>query len=432
MGQLQFFASYLDPTSGDLGEIMPGDLLAKDLNDNVVILETYGMVAVELEGSNGEALNVASGESVQLSMPVSTVQQSNAPNTIPLWYFDEIDGNWIEDGIATLQGSSYIGEVSHFSYWNCDDPYSTVPFGATFGCNSLPIPNLPVSMFDANTDILFGVSYTNSLGQITDPIPANIELDMVIHDQCGNEIFSQNIGVNSSALNLGFVSLCSQASPVAFTGVLQDCNSQPIENGLVNVNIDGGSSTLYSDANGVVNGIIVSCSQNDMVITAYDFQNGMQSLTSVVPFNSSYDAGVINVCDTVDEFVEYTFEGNTYFYTDLGQNEVDLTKSVVGDTLRLFATEQINTNVLISFCVIANSTGTYPNLGWPYVWHVSSLLVWPPGQNVSAGENSIMVNITQFPPNVGDYIEGTFSGAFIDIGSIPRSITGSFRIMRSF
>jgi hypothetical protein len=35
-----------------------------------------------------------------------------------LWSFDEAKGLWKEEGQAIKTGSNYVGDVSHFSFWN--------------------------------------------------------------------------------------------------------------------------------------------------------------------------------------------------------------------------------------------------------------------------------------------------------------------------
>ena len=119
-GTVQVAAQYLDPSANDIFQIMPGSLRGVTEENNEEGLTTYGMVAVELIGSGGEQLNVADGKTVQLTMPVASAQQGSAPSEIPLWYFDEDQGIWKEEGKATLQGNVYVGEVAHFTFWNCD------------------------------------------------------------------------------------------------------------------------------------------------------------------------------------------------------------------------------------------------------------------------------------------------------------------------
>ena len=95
-------------------------LLGQNTGGEANLLETFGMLTVELTGSNNEKLQITSDS--ELKFPIANEQLSTAPNTIPLWYFDEENGYWIEDGEATKVGNQYVGTVSHFTPWNVDIP----------------------------------------------------------------------------------------------------------------------------------------------------------------------------------------------------------------------------------------------------------------------------------------------------------------------
>jgi hypothetical protein len=99
---------------------MPGDLTGVDSAGHLNVLQTFGMLAVELTGNSGELLQVALGKKASLHFPLPTSLQAAAPSYIPLWYFDETKGVWKQEGHAVKNGNSYDGEVSHFSFWNCD------------------------------------------------------------------------------------------------------------------------------------------------------------------------------------------------------------------------------------------------------------------------------------------------------------------------
>src|SRR5207342_1983487 len=70
------------------------------------------------------------GVDVQIKVP--TEMLATAPSTIPMWYFDEQDGTWREEGDASLSGDIYSTTVHHFSFWNCDAGFPTIKWEATF------------------------------------------------------------------------------------------------------------------------------------------------------------------------------------------------------------------------------------------------------------------------------------------------------------
>ena len=118
-GEVKVVLKHLNPDDANMDLQMPGMLFAEDDNGSARVLETYGMIAVELRSASNEELQLANGSTAEISVPVP-LNATNAPTTIPLWYFDEEGGYWKEEGSATLQGNKYVGSVSHFSFWNCD------------------------------------------------------------------------------------------------------------------------------------------------------------------------------------------------------------------------------------------------------------------------------------------------------------------------
>ena len=99
---------------------MPGDLTSINENDELEVLQSYGMVFVEMYAEDGRKLNVAEGMTVAMTYEIPQELLSTAPETIPMWFFDYDTGIWREEGEARREGSRWIGEVSHFSCWNFD------------------------------------------------------------------------------------------------------------------------------------------------------------------------------------------------------------------------------------------------------------------------------------------------------------------------
>jgi hypothetical protein len=60
------------------------------------------------------------GKTAKLRFTIPSSLRSTAPATIPLWSVDETTGLWKQEGSATKGTDYYEGDVSHFSFWNCD------------------------------------------------------------------------------------------------------------------------------------------------------------------------------------------------------------------------------------------------------------------------------------------------------------------------
>ncbi|RYZ15579.1 MAG: carboxypeptidase regulatory-like domain-containing protein, partial [Sphingobacteriales bacterium] len=130
-GMVGVYVFHLTASNPDIASLMPGMLYAETETGNEAVLKTFGMLNVELRGSGGQKLQIASGHTAQITMRIDDNQLATAPQSIPLWHFDADKGWWIEDGTATRQGNNYIGNVSHFSWWNCDTFASTVNLTVT-------------------------------------------------------------------------------------------------------------------------------------------------------------------------------------------------------------------------------------------------------------------------------------------------------------
>ncbi len=110
----------------------PGDFTAIDLDGADQVLESFGMVQVNLYGDNGEELNL-DDEAAPMVIPLQDLGSADAPvagDTVPMWSYNESTGKWVEEGFATVEEDAdgnlvAIYEAPHFSTWNCDQPLPT-------------------------------------------------------------------------------------------------------------------------------------------------------------------------------------------------------------------------------------------------------------------------------------------------------------------
>lgn len=118
----------IDPAANPAN--MPGNYMALAAGSGTPqSIESFGALNVTLKDAAGNALNLAAGKTATIRIPLAT-RSASVPATIPLFYFNETSGLWVEEGTATLAGSApnqyYEGTVSHFTFWNADQVTSTI------------------------------------------------------------------------------------------------------------------------------------------------------------------------------------------------------------------------------------------------------------------------------------------------------------------
>ena len=110
--------------------LMPGDYTAlTTAGGTPFTIESFGALLVDIRDASGTRYNLAAGQTATIQIPLGT-RSANPPATIPLFFFDENTGRWMEEGTAILAGAApnqyYEGTVTHFSFWNADRPADTV------------------------------------------------------------------------------------------------------------------------------------------------------------------------------------------------------------------------------------------------------------------------------------------------------------------
>jgi hypothetical protein len=102
-------------------EAAPGDMTAVDTEDSeaTVALESFGMFSAQLTTSDGDPLELTTA--VDVWFPVYGSHESG--DSIGLYSFNEDTGLWVNEGTGTIDDDrNFVASVSHFTWWNCDQP----------------------------------------------------------------------------------------------------------------------------------------------------------------------------------------------------------------------------------------------------------------------------------------------------------------------
>lgn len=177
-GQVNAEVVYLDPNNENFAEMMPGgDLSAIRSDGSDAKLLSYGMTAVNMTDANGNKLQLKEGASATLTFPIPEGMDENLPASIPLWSFNEATGVWEEEGVATLQGDVYVGQVKHFSWVNLDYPEEqAVVEGYVKDVNGKPVKNVRLHIGQVSLK-------TDDRGYYRQDVVAETPFDIIVKSQ---------------------------------------------------------------------------------------------------------------------------------------------------------------------------------------------------------------------------------------------------------
>ncbi|MEP7167931.1 MAG: carboxypeptidase-like regulatory domain-containing protein, partial [Bacteroidota bacterium] len=393
-------------------------------------LYTYGMLGVELTGSSGEALQLASGKTATLTMSIAASQSASAPATIPLWYFDETTSLWKEEGAANKVGNNYVGMVKHFSWWNCDiGANSPIIKGKVVDCNGVPVPNCVVTFDEWATTV------TDQNGEFQGRVPAatSITVQVLASNNTGIILNSQLENVPSLTNNQTFM-VPDLVIPciTRVKGDLKSCSGETIA-GFVSISNTSHFSFQYT-LNGSFN--LPAPSNNQMTLYAansvfYQSQN-ITTLTAPNDLNS----GNILLCDSLNANLmnnNFILNGgpfsNQLFNFNLTNSTAFVNDSTHGISIAMNGTAAPDYNIMGFSMGITDSVTGVTTCGFNFLINInntsSTYQILTP--------NYIYCNVTEMG-TIGNKIKGNYFGAVymnLNPGWIWGNISGNFDVIRT-
>lgn len=428
-GDVQVSLYHLKSTNSYLSELMPGSLLASNASDEARVLETFGMLHVELTGSAGEKLNLANGHTAEISLDIDASQLGTSPTTIPLWSFDEANGIWKEEGTATRVGKRYIGTVSHFSWWNCDAPFPQCNLTVTVNNSAnLPISNVKVTIRrPSQTYAVPGI--TNTSGQVTGIIPANESLTIQILDFCGNVIFTTNAGPFSvgSSNTLPTVTLSNSAiSTVTINGSLRTCSDSNVTNGTVQLNNTSSTDYFGSIIQNVTNGsfsFITNICGTSQQFKLLGIDHTNLQITNPILFSATApvtNIGVIATCTSTNEFITYQVDNDPVYTLITGISCTYSTSQ--GNYLSINSQKSNNTFFYLDGSNITG-IGTYNSTNFGMEFSTTT------GVGSGLGNSNTVQFVISQLGSVGGYVDLTFNGTYVD-STGNHTLSGTIHVLR--
>jgi hypothetical protein len=446
-GDIQIAARHLDPSKPDFGLQAPGRLEGLTSAGDITGLISMGQMAVELRGTDGGLLQLAPGKEAKLRIKVPTSSLSMAPATIPMWWFDEDAGIWIEEGTSALQNGWYEGTVKHFTFWNWDfiNPSIIIDFKFVDE-NGQPVNNVYLDV-QAQVSHTHGSGVPNLAGHLVGPVPANEPLIAYIYPltgqgcTSGSVLLTQNLGSFTANDTVCFVIPRNLfQNPGLYTyqisGQLLDCNGAPVTNGYARVSQ---SLEIYPvDAQGNYSGSFTYCNPlQSMEVFGIDVAAGNTSaITSVAVTGTQMTIPTITVCTSIPQFMTLVTDIGTFSYLEPQFLGRDSLPGNTGTVFELVSNKSVNNapDVAVGVELLngAPKIGTFPA---SYA-RITRIIIGGGIEgyfcnNVTDCSN-FTVTITKWD-GPGGYVEGTYSGTLPVFGqgvpnpSFGNTFSGTFK-----
>jgi len=324
-GQVIVATTYLNPTDPNINSYVPGSMLAVESDDDLAVLTTFGMMKVEMVGSGGQTLDLADGEMATLEFPVQPDQAGYAPVEIPLWYFDEATGIWREEGQATRSGDKYIGDVSHFTFWNCDVANETANLTGLFTYHQDPYASNSIKLKMVRTEFNNNWAYANQNvdGSFYSFIPANESIDLyIVNDVCSEEFFHMTLGPQNANSDVELSEIAVEpylgdSEIIDISATVLDCEGNPVNSGTFEYAVEGTniSGFMNTQTDGTIEFPIAICEPQTINYSAVAMDNtgsilGQTGTFEIDPNSSDMNLGNVFLCE------DSSPEGSYISYSD--------------------------------------------------------------------------------------------------------------------
>ncbi|MGB1241557.1 MAG: hypothetical protein ACPG49_03485, partial [Chitinophagales bacterium] len=345
-------------------------------------------------------------------------------------------GTWFEEGNAILQNGFYVGDVSHFSSWNCD--YKGERISVTGKVLSRNLANEEVVMpflqiFIEVEGILNKGGFLDSSGEFEFyNFPANEEFTITIKDRCDNILYEEQFGPYADDTDLGTITVPTTADNfVNITGSGTDCSDNTVIDGYINFELDNMTFLYPINSDGTFEFVVNVCDETSGDINLIDVINEKVSPVQAVDLTSgAVNLGILKACDELASFVDVKIDGvNALLFLDASANfsllgSPDYHMTITSDKMGPTDINEYYFNLTV---LGVSSVGTYNDVTGYWA-----------NQSQETGffqlQSNTTVEITQYGDNPGDIIRGTFMGDAvtdsIGIATTIVPVSGSFKAIR--
>jgi len=304
-GSVMINSTFLDPTSDNFPKEYVGDLIGIS-NQQTHLITPLGIINVELSSDDGTPLQLQT--SAKITMDIPQKLRNQAPNEAALWYLDTESGLWMEEGKATLNGNQYEATVDHFTLWCIGNGqlFETVILSGQITQQGNPYPHALLGL--NYNPILRGEFYTDENGNYVREVLKDVEFTLEILDDCRSVLTSTSEPTGLSSDKEINMEAPLTSNSMNITGVLTDCDNNPIANGYVLIAYIANrfDEVVLTDENGAYQLFLETCNTETATIKGFDPVENMLSASLTIEGSGEYN---LSTCAT-------GFQGEIIFSPD--------------------------------------------------------------------------------------------------------------------
>ena len=300
---------WLDPTKEDFYQSMPGDLRGINEQDELVSLVPFGMLKLRLENNLTQVLDLPQGTTAELNMPIPAALLNAAPQTIPLYYYEDENGVWIQDGFAEKEDGFYKGEVNHFTFWTCAISHGVISLSGQILIDGQAAANTLISLNDVAQGFSSTLTTTDS-GHFMVRIPSGLDLTLSTHGDCNGGLIEEHLGLLTEPtddLNLELEN--AETAEINISGYIRNCsNTAPATNAFARIVYDEHNHLVKVDEDGYFEKVINACTEK-IEIYGIDVDNSQISNSQLISASPEVNVELLLPCDSVDSGFDIRYEG---------------------------------------------------------------------------------------------------------------------------
>lgn len=286
---------WVDPSKLMNINAIPGDLKGYALDNTLQALSPFSLFVLELTDDNGIQLLLPKDAEANVNLPIPNAFRIVAPDELPLWYFDEDNGVWIEEGTVDRSGDFYVGQVSHFTFWTCSLSKISVEINGQLNLNGQPLSETLLRFYDSDQTFKAEI-LTSSEGAFNVEVPRDTDIFLEVYHECSSAVQSYELGSFATPETLDPISLEVAAENVKIEGQVLDCGGQPNSNAFVKIILDDRKYLYRTDSEGNFSIAFADCDNTELQICAIDVSNSLISEPLTVDLSSFGNVNSLQTC----------------------------------------------------------------------------------------------------------------------------------------